>query len=167
MALATRITLKVESSLTSVLDLLTATAPLTYSSQIDLATGAGLGQADMQWSDTRTLTASATEDLDLAGVLTGPLGTTLTFVRIKGLFVKAALANTNNVVISRPAANGVPLFAAASDAISVGPGGWFGWVNPTAAGVGVTAATGDLITVTNSAGGTSVTYDVIVIGASS
>ena len=166
MALASRITLSVESNLTQALDLLTATAPLTYPVQIDLATGTGLGQADMQWSDTRTLTASSTEDLDLNGVLVGPLGTTLTFLRIKALIVKAAAANTNNVVISRPAANGVPLFSAASDALPVMPGGWFGWVAPNAAGVGVTAATGDLITVTNSGAGTSVTYDIIVIGAS-
>jgi hypothetical protein len=165
-ALASRITLSVESNLTSVLDLLTATAPLVYSSQIDLATGVGQSQADMQWSDTRTLTPSATEDLDLAGVLVGPLGTTLTFARIKGLFVRAAAANTNNVVISRPAANGVPLFSAASDALPVMPGGWFGWVAPNATGVAVTPATGDLITVTNGGAGTSVTYDVIVLGAS-
>lgn len=166
MALATRIKLSVESTQTNPLDLETPTAPLVYSSDISLATGTGAGLADMKWSDQRTLTASATEDLDLAGSLTGPLGTTLTFARLKALFVKAASTNTNNVVISRPAANGVPLFAAASDAISVLPGGWFGWVAPNATGVVVTAGTGDLITLTNSAGGTSVVYDVIIIGAS-
>jgi hypothetical protein len=165
-ALYTRISTVVESTLTSALDLVTASAPLRYSNVVDLATGTGANQADMLWSDTRTLTASATEDLDLAGSLTGPLGGTLTFARVKYLLFKASGANTNNVVVSRPAANGVPIFAAASDALALVPGGWFSWGAPTAAGVAVTPATGDLITVTNSAGGTSVTYDVIVIGGS-
>lgn len=166
MALTSRITVAVTGDLTSALDLETPTSSLAYSAQIDLATGTGLAQADMRWSDQRTLSASGTEDLDLAASLTGALGTTLTFARIKALLVKAAATNTNNVVISRPAANGVPLFAAASDAISVQPGGLFLWVAPSAVGVVVTPATGDLITVTNSAGTTGVTYDVIVIGAS-
>lgn len=166
MALYTRISLQVQSTLTSALDLVTATAPLQYNLVQELTTGTGANQADMLWSDTRTLAASGTEDLDLAGSLTGPLGTTLTFARIKYVLFKAAGGNTNNVVVSRPAANGVPLFAAASDAIALPPGGWFTWGAPTATGVVVTTATGDLITVTNSAGGTGVTYDVVVIGAS-
>jgi hypothetical protein len=37
---------------------------------------------------------------------------------------------------------------------------------PDATGYPVTAATGDLVTLTNSAAGTSVTYDVIIIGSS-
>ena len=165
MALATRFDLRVTSNLTQALDLLTATAPLVYGTQIDMATGTGLGLADMQWSDTRTLAPSATEDLDLAGSLTGPLGTVLTFARVKAVLVKAALANANNVVVSRAAA-GIPLFTAASDSLPVKPGGLFLWVAPDATGVVVTPTTADSITVTNSAGGTSVTYDVIVIGAS-
>ena len=119
----------------------------------------------MKWSDQRTLTASATEDLDLAGVLTGPLGTTLTFVRIKALLVKAAAANTNDVQISR-SATGIPLFAASGDLLPVKPGGLFLWVAPNAAGVVVTPATADTITVTNGGGGPSVTYDIVVLGAS-
>lgn len=165
MALATRFDLRVTSNLTSALDLLTATAPLTYTSQVDLATGTGAGLADMQWSDQRTLAASATEDLDLAGTLTGPLGTTLTFARVKGLLVKAAATNTNDVQISRAAA-GIPLFAATGDLIPVKPGGLFLWVAPNATGIVVTPTTADTITITNSAGTTSVTYDIIVIGAS-
>lgn len=165
MALASRLSLKLESTLTSALDLVSVTAPLVYSSQIDLATGTGLGQADMQWSDTRTLSASGTEDLDLAGSLTGPLGTTLTFARVKLLLVKAAAGNTNDVVLSRAAA-GIPLLAATGDALPVKPGGLFLWVAPTAAGIVVTPTTADTITVTNSAGTTGVTYDIVVLGAS-
>jgi hypothetical protein len=86
--------------------------------------------------------------------------------RIKAILVKAASGNTNNVNVSRPASNGVPLFLAASDGIAVLPGGAFLWVAPNAAGVAVTAGTGDLLTFTNSAGTASVTYDVVIVGAS-
>lgn len=166
MPLTSELTVRAVLDQTTVLDLATAAAPLDYLSRIRLTSGTGAGAADMAWHDQRALAASGTEDLDLAGVLTGPLGGTLTFARIKGLIVAAAAANSNNVVVSRPASNGVPLFSAAGDAIPVQPGGVFAWFSPSATGIAVAAGTGDLITVTNSAGGTGVTYDVIVLGAS-
>lgn len=166
MALNSRITLRTESTLSSALDLVTASVPLDYTARIDLASGTGAGAADMQWSDQRTLAASGTENLDLAGSLTGPFGNTLTFARIKAVIVKASSGNTNDVQVTRPASNGAPLFLAAGDGVALPPGGLFAWVAPNAAGAAVTAGTGDLITVTNSAGTTGVTYDVIVIGAS-
>ena len=165
MALSTRLHLTLAADLTSALDLATASVPLSISKTIEMATGTSTGLADKVFHDQRTLTASATEDLDLAGSLTDSLGTALTIVKLKALYIFAASANTNNVVLSRPAANGVPLFSAASDAISVLPGGILLWVAP-GAGVTVTAATGDLLTITNSAGSTSVTYDVVIIGTS-
>ncbi|MFM9777091.1 hypothetical protein [Streptomyces scabiei] len=166
MALSTNLRLNLQSTLSSALDLVTSRAPMTYESTIDLASGVGANQADKIFADTRTLAASATEDLDLAGVLSDPLGAALTFARIKAVLVKAASGNTNSVQVTRPASNGVPLFLAAGDGLSVRPGGLFLWVAPDATGVAVTAGTGDLLTLTNSAGSTSVTYDVIIIGAS-
>ena len=160
------ITLDVDATLTSALDLTSAVSHLDYRSAVELTTGTGASASDMQWSDTRTLAASATEDLDLAGSLTGPVGTTLTFARIKAIVVKASASNTNDVQVTRPASNGAPLFMAAGDGIALSPGETFAWFSPRATGKAVTAATGDLITITNSAGTTGVTYDVIVIGAS-
>ncbi len=166
MALVTDLQVKLSAELTNALDLVTASVPLDLSSRTRLTSGTGLGAADMLWSDTRTLAASATEDLDLAGSLTGPLGTTLTFARIKLVYVTALAANTNDVQVTRPASNGVPLFLAASDGLLVKPGGTFLWCAPNAAGIAVTAGTGDLLTFTNGAGSTSVTYSIVVIGAS-
>lgn len=166
MALTTNLLVELGAELTSALDLVTVTAPLALSTRTRLSSGTGLAAADMAWSDTRTLSASGTEDLDLAGSLTGPFGSSLTFARIKLLYVTALAANTNNVNIIRPASNGVPLFLAAGDGVPVKPGGSFLWVAPDATGVPVTAATGDLITFTNSGGTTGVTYSVVIIGAS-
>lgn len=166
MTLSTSLSVGLRSTLSSALDLVTTQAPMDYSKVISLTSGTGANQADKIFADTRTLAASATEDLDLAGVLSDPLGAALTFARIKAVLIRAAPGNTNNVNVTRPASNGVPLFLAAGDGLAVRPGGLFLWVAPDATGVAVTAGTGDLLTLTNSSSGTSVTYDVIIIGAS-
>jgi hypothetical protein len=121
-----------------------------------------VGQVNVMFSDTRTLAASATENLDLAGVLADALGVTIAAAELVAVFIYAHAANTNDVQLTRPAANGVPLFLAASDGLAIGPGDMFLFTNRK--GVTVTAATGDLLTLTNSAGVSGVDYDVIVIG---
>jgi hypothetical protein len=128
--------------------------------------GAGASQVDRMFSDTRTLAASASESLDLAGgALPDAFGVALTFARVKAIFVRASALNTNNVVLSRPAANGVPFLDAASDAHSIAPGGCVLLMRPDAAGWAVTAGTGDLITLANSGAGTTVSYDIVILGA--
>jgi hypothetical protein len=166
MTLNTKLAVSLSSSLTTALDLVSASAPLKYNKNMVLSSGTGLGAADKIFSDTRTLAASGTENLDLSGSLTDSFGAVVTFARIKLVLVTAAVGNTNNVNFAREGTNGVPLFLAASDGIAVKPGGGFAWWSPDAAGVVVTAATGDLLTVTNSGAGTGVTYDVVIIGAS-
>jgi len=129
--------------------------------------GAGAGQANLQWSDERTIAASGSENLDLSGSLTSLLGSAI-FARVKYIKITASANNTNSVNFSRPASNGLAgIFMAASDGVSIPPGGKFEWGDPGATGVAVTASTGDLLTVANSSSGTSVTYRIIIIGASS
>lgn len=165
MALSATIKATLSATHTSVLDLATATFPLALSQAISLTDGTGANQADRIFSDTRTLTASANEDLDLSGSLTNAYGT-VTFARIKAVLVIADSANTNNVNVSRSTSNGVPLFLAATDGIAVRPGGVFLWACSDVTGVAVTAGTGDLLNFANSAGSTSVNYSVVIIGAS-
>lgn len=166
MALSTKLVTSVTATLTDALDLSTVTDPLAYTLRTTLTSGTGANQADMLWHDTRTLAASATENLDLAGSLVNGLGDTQTFARVKAIMVTAAAANTNNVNVIREGTNGVPIFLALADGVAVRPGGMFMLSAPDATAYAVTAATGDLLTFTNSAGSTSVTYSVIIIGAS-
>ncbi len=166
MALDTRMKLTLASTLTSALDLQPRTAPLNIAKSIALTNGTGVNQADRVWADQRQVAASATDSIDLAGSLTDAFGAALTFARIKLLVVTAAAGNTNNVVVTRPASNGVPLFSAAGDACPVRPGGLFAWACSDATGVAVTAGTGDLLDFVNSGAGSTVTYDVVVIGSS-
>ena len=138
----------------------------TLQPSISLSSGTGSNQANLMFADTRTLSASGTENLDLAGSLADPLGTTLTFATVKAIRVCAAAANTNNVVVGGAGSNTFTgPFADATDKIAVRPGGCFLWVAP-GTGATVTASTGDILLVANSGGSTSVTYDIIIIGTS-
>jgi hypothetical protein len=165
MALTGKISASVSLKDTRTGDLAQGTETTLKTPTWSVAAGTGPGQADLVWSDTRTLAPSGTEDLNLVGVLLGLFGTPITFVKLKQILVAAADGNTNNVVVSRHLTAGVPIFAAAGDAVAVLPGGWHHLVGP-GVGVTVTPTTGNLITVTNSGGTTDVTYDVILVGTS-
>jgi hypothetical protein len=165
--LNSRITISAVAELTSALDLATGRVPLQVDRGASFSSGTAANQADRIFHDTRTLAASATENLDLAGVLADSFGATITFARIKGILVAAASGNTNNVVVGGHAtAAFVNWVGDATDTIVVRPGGTFCLTAPDATAYAVTATTGDMLTVTNSAGGTGVTYDIILIGAS-
>lgn len=166
MGLVTKITASVSADYGKALDLSVVSSPTNYAKVVSLANGTGDKQADRIFTDTRTLAASGTEDLDLAGVLVDAFGQTLTFVKVKAVLVAAALGNTNNVNVTRPASNGLALFLAASDGLAVRPGGMFMFACSDNTAVPVAAGTGDLLTITNSAAGTPVTYDVIIVGTS-
>lgn len=128
--------------------------------------GTGAGKADIVFSDTRTLAASATENLDLSGVLTDVFGGTIAAAKIKAVGIHAASANTNNVEVGGAASDAAALwFKDVTDIEVIPPGGWSVHVHP-GAGWPVTAATADLLKIANSAGTTGVDYDVVIIAAS-
>lgn len=164
--LKTVVTAEIATTFKNLLDLSTPTDAATVTAKIQLSNGTGANAADILFHDTRTLSASATENLDLAGSLAGPFGASSVFVEVRAVLVKAAAANTNNVNVIREGTNGVPLFLALGDGIPVPPGGCFLWACGADAKVAVTASTGDLLTFTNSSGSTSVTYDVFIVGTS-
>ncbi len=130
-----------------------------------LNNGTGNNQADELFTDKRTLAASATESLDLAGVLLNAFGVAITFVKIRGIYIKALAANTNDVQVKGAAVNGfIGPFNALADQVNIPPGGAWQIAAPVL-GWAVTAGTGDLLDVTNGAGGTSVDYEVEIVGA--
>lgn len=163
MALTSSISLRVQAKQTGSSDLGIAAGTLDWPLSIDLANGTGANQANAMWSDRRTLTTGANEDLDMAGVLVSELGATLTFTRVKAVFIRSLPANTTTLTVSRPASNGLAIFAAAGDAITIKPGGIFAYVDPSAAGIAVVAGTGDLLNIANAAGA-SATYEIVIIG---
>jgi hypothetical protein len=168
MTLSSSFAISAAGELSSVLDLGTARAPASVSKSVAFTSGVGAGQADKLFSDRRTLAASGTEDLDLAGVLLDAFGAAITFARVKGLLITAAVANTNNVVIGAASSNPWATLLNSTGTLTLKPGatvGLFaGAADPTA--YAVTAGTGDLLKVANSGAGTAVSYDIVIIGAS-
>jgi hypothetical protein len=168
MSLTSRMSMELRATYTSALDLTTASAPLAISQQWSLGSGTGAGAADKVWSDRRTLAASATEDLDLAGVLTDAFGATVTLARVKGLFIRASAANSNNVVVGAADTNAWATLLNSTGTLTFRPGAAMLFTASTADATtyAVTAATGDLLKVANSGAGSTVTYDIAIIGAS-
>lgn len=155
---------KLSGTQTGTNDLTTPTETYALSTSVDYTSGTGTNQMTKVWQDTRTITASNTENLDLAGGLTDSFGNVLTFTAIKYIRVTALSTNTNNVVLGGAAANTfVGMFDDATDKIRVKPGGRFVWEAP-GTGATVTAGTGDILLVANSGAGTSVVYDIVIGG---
>lgn len=127
--------------------------------------GTGADQIKNVFADNRTIAASSNDDLDLAGSLINALGQTLTFTKIRGILVRAASANVNNVVVGGAAANQFATpFGAVAHTVVVRPGGLLALIANDATGYAVTAGTGDILRVANSGAGSSVVYDIVLIG---
>ncbi|MER5769556.1 hypothetical protein [Streptomyces sp. NPDC001985] len=149
-------------------DLTVSEDKLAFRRAVHLASGTGAGKADRVYHDRRSLAASASEDLDLAGVLLDAFGTMITFVRVKGIFVAAADTNSNNVIIGNATSNAWSSLLGATGTITLRPGASIGAMAGVAdaTGYAVTTGTADLLKIANSAAGSSVSYDIVIVGAS-
>jgi hypothetical protein len=146
-----------------------ASDPVSIAELLPLANGTGASQADRAWGGTRTLAASANEDLDLVGTaLVDVTGTAVTFPKVTAVFIRAAAGNTNNVVIGAAASNPWVGLLNSTGTITLRPDAWvmLSVGSADASGYPTVAATGDLLRVANSGAGSTVTYDILVLGKS-
>ena len=131
-----------------------------------VSAGTGANQLDLVFSDQRTLSATSSEELDLAGGLTDSFGTTLTFARIKYLYVYSASANGGLIQVGGAATNAfVNWVANSSDILQVRPDGAFTLSAPGATGYAVTGGAGDLLKIANT-DSSEATYDIVIAGTS-
>lgn len=157
-----KVRVNIQSILSGALDLSVNQDNFNQNFENAFTNGAGASKAEEVWHDQRTLGSGANEDIDVAGALTGVLGGTVTFTKIKAILIRSLSTNTVNLTVSRPASNGLPLFAAAGDAVVLTPGAIFLLTDPSAAGIAVTAGTADLINLL--AGAASTVYDIWILG---
>lgn len=152
---------------------LTPTSVSGLSTQINIplvirwANGTGSAQADLLYTSQRTLALSTSETLDLnGGSLLTPLGTAFAALKIKLLFIYAATTNVNDVVVGGAASNvWVGPFGSSTHTLAVPPGGWLVFPHPTT-GWTVTPSTAMNLKVLNGGAGTSVIYDIVIVGTS-
>lgn len=123
--------------------------------------------ADVVFSDRRSLSASASEVLDLAGSLSGALGNTLTFARGKLVLIRNRNSTDgDDLNVGPDSTNGwVGMVADASDRIKVPAGGFLLWYDPN--GQAVTAGSADELYIAEIGGANAVSYDIVILGKSS
>jgi hypothetical protein len=166
MPLSTKISFSILATLTKVIGPQTLTLTPQLTKALSWASGVALDQADRVYYNRPTIGGSATLSLDLAGALEDVFGDPFVLAKLKLIAIGSELALCPNPInLQRPATNGVPLFLAVSDGIVIAPGGAMVWVAPTLAGVAVTAGTGDLIDIVNTAAG-NVQPEILIVGAS-
>jgi hypothetical protein len=161
--LTANVTISAGGTYSSTVDLSSASSQFNLARTMALTFGGGASQASLVFTDTRS-TAIA-EDLDVnAGTLVDAFGNVFTITDMKALIVCASSANTTNVLLGGDAAS-VPFLDTAATTTTIKPGGCRVFTDPSATGIVVTAATGDIIQVAPSAG--TVAYDIVIIGAAS
>ncbi len=166
MTLATTLALKLTARQSKTFDLMTPAGYLEKIIEKTIADGTGAAQADLFFSDVRTIGATSNDDLDLAGSLTDIFGATITFAKVKAIYIENPSTNNGDVVVGNEGTNPlVGWFGAGTHTIAIKPGGFLLIASPTVAGYTVTAGTGDKLRVRN-AGSASADIPVIIIGTS-
>lgn len=130
-----------------------------------LADGTSANQADIVYTASDSVTASGTDNIDLAGSLSDAFGNTLTYVEIVGLVVVNKNTTSGDTIDVTPgASNGISTILGGTDpTIEVGPGGVLVLFSPVD-GYGVTAGTHDILSITETGGANAVTYDIYILG---
>lgn len=161
--LATNLSVSVQGNYAKAFDLQNAGCNLQHAVAEAMATGVGAAQADLIFHDTRTATATP-DNLDLAAALTDVFSDSLTFARVKLIFIHNKSLTDDLKVGGHASAALDTLFNATTDEIIIKPGGILLVYAPGATAYVVTATTADMLTV--DPGAATIIYDVIIIGAS-
>lgn len=157
-----RLQLSMSVAYQNALDNQNVNADLARAIAVDFANGTGSGQANAMFSDLRSLSSGASEDLDLAGSLVDAHGNTLTFATIKAIIIENPTENTVDITIGGASATQfVGPFGAATHTVATRPGGFSAFVAPKT-GWTVTGGSVDLLKVL--AGAAASTYRIHIIG---
>jgi hypothetical protein len=166
-SLTTQLRVAINATFTDDQDLSDPTASVALSALESLANGTTNVQADLVWSDTRSVALSSSEVLDMGtgGGLLTPFGAAFAPAEVCAMLVTADEGNTNNVILGNNGTEDfIGPFGAATHTMAVKPGGWYFVFAP--AGWTVTNNSSDKIKVANSGAGTAVVYSIVIIGRS-
>jgi hypothetical protein len=168
--LVSKFTLLVASDATDPKDLSTPRDSLALSIILaNLTSGTGLNQANYQWHDTRTLTGGASETVTVtAPIAIDYIGRTLALTKIKALYIQNKSTTAGNILKiggdgSTAAWNS---FFDGSDTAKciIQPGGCLLVCAPDLDGLACAAGTNAALKI-NNVGGSSLDYDIILIGS--
>ncbi len=164
--LTTKISLGFTTEYTSTGDLSNPRDSMSINRNIELTSGTGANQANVIFTDSRTLTDThahdANEVLDVyaSGSLKDPLGTALTISALKVIYVYNT--STTSSLLVGGGTTPVGFFADPSDILTIPPGGKWVLTAPNATGWDVT--TNKNIKLQQSGGTGNLVYEIILIG---
>lgn len=164
MSLVTNVGVNISAPLSNVVGLATVQAALAFAKTLQLASGTGANQADAAYSREASIASAGNLSLDLKGSLLDALGAAFTPAKLKLVLVYSLPANTTDLTVFGDAAS-VPILSDPAATMTLKPGGLFLFFTPGAAGIAVTATTGDIVKVTNAAGA-SATVQIVLVGTS-
>ena len=164
MAVSGKLTVRVEIAETKTIDPgRSGSVPLVREYSWSFANGTGAEQANLLWTDERSLATGANEDIDVAASLVNAYGDAAVFAKVKAIIIFAKAANTTILTVSRPATSGLPFLDTDGDAFKLGPGDFCVFTRRAAAGIAVSAGADDVINILNAAGATA-TYEILILG---
>jgi len=167
MALITTVTGKLDFNLTKATGGTTGSYKPNVTFSDTLQTGVAIDTADKLWvSKATAISGSGSNNHDMAGSLTDAFGDTITFVKVKGLFIRNLSTTAGDTLTVGNGTNPFLLFGTGSHTHTVGPNGVLLIMEPSLAGIAVTASTGDILKITEDAGNAN-TYDIAIWGTSS
>ena len=130
--------------------------------------GTTVNKFDRLYMAQRTVATGANDDIDLTGVLTDVFGATIAAVELVGIMVinkqKDGTVNTTNLTIGAGSNPFTGFLGGTTPTLGpIRPGGVLLLMSPDAAGLGaITAGTGDILRIANSAGATNV-YQIALL----
>ena len=168
------ITVRMPWAFNNVLDWSDASNSSSYSWTKNLANGTGANQADKIYVVQTTLAASTAVNYDLAGSLVDMYGVTITFARIKVIYVELQTTTAASSILLGGHATvamsnwitATPDLDTAQPKVRIRNGGVFFLAAPDATAYAVTATTEDMLTITNADGAVTATYRMVLVGAS-
>lgn len=160
-----KITQRIEGQDVGANDLASIIATIARDWTVDFASGTGTGQFDVAFMDTRALTTSQNDDIDLRGGSVDPMGVTLAMVEIRFIAIKNN--GTVSIGVGGTVTNQITgIFSDVSDRLIIPAGGSL-LLGPYPDGaIAITAGTADLLRIANLSGSVAGSYDIIVLGVS-
>jgi hypothetical protein len=133
----------------------------------DLVDGTGASAAQVVYSTTGTIASGATTTLDLAGSLTDAFGSTVTFTKVKYIYIgNTSTVVSHNLVVGNAAAPIVDWVGAGTHTITVKYGGFLLLSAPGTDGYTITAGSADSLKLAATAT-LNATYEIIIVGEGS
>jgi hypothetical protein len=160
--LTAQILLQIAAVETSTADLSATVTTTNVSRSLSFATGTGANQAQLVWSDSRTIAASGSDTLNLAS-LADDRGTVV-LSAVKAIYIR----NTGTAAITWAGGGwgGAPMDDASAGRLNVSPAGMLLMTNTSAAGWTVDASPQEVV-LENASSFTATTYDILLIGEGS